>query len=152
VAVNTGVAVGTVITDVINASSGTTDPLLSNNSATVQTTVGLSTTADLSITNTNTPNPVLAGSNISDSVVVRNNGAATATSVVFPEPIPANTTLVGVRSVAGWACSVISNVLTSTNASLPPGPSATFNFHLNFPAAPPAGTVISDTASINAST
>ena len=104
VAVNSGVAAGTVVTDVIDATSGTGDTNLSNNSATVQTTVGLATTADLSITNSGTPNPVLAGSNITYTVVVRNNGAATASSVVFSEPIPANTTFVSVvpAPAAGW--------------------------------------------------
>src|SRR5262249_37126846 len=152
VAVNTGVAAGTVITDVVNAGSGTVDPLLSNNSATVQTTVGLSTTADLSITNTNSPNPVLAGSNISDVVVVRNNGAAAATSVAFTEPIPANTTLVTVPIVVGWSCSVISKVLTCSTGSRASGGSATFNFQLRVAAGTAAGTVISDTASVNSST
>ena len=104
VAVNTGVAAGTVITDIDNATAGNNDPNLANNSATVQTTVGLATTADLSITNTATPNPVLAGNNITYTVVVKNNGAAPATTVAFSEAIPANTTFVSATPspATGW--------------------------------------------------
>lgn len=154
VAVNNGVATGTVITDVINAGSGTTDPLLSNNTATVQTTVGLSTTSDLSITNTATPNPVLAGNNITDVVVVRNNGAAAAVNVVFSEPIPANTTFVSVTPspAAGWTCGVAAGTLTCSNPTLAAGASASFNVILAVPVATPAGTVITDTATVASST
>jgi len=154
VAVNTGVAAGTVITDVIDATSGTNDPILPNNSATVQTTVGLSTTADLSITNSGTPNPVLAGSNITYTVVVKNNGAATASSVVFSEPIPASTTFISVvpSPAAGWTCSVVAGTLSCSNPSVASGASTTFTVVLNVTAGTAAGTQIVDTASVASST
>jgi uncharacterized repeat protein (TIGR01451 family) len=154
VAVNTGVPSGTVITDVIDATSGTNDAILANNSATVQTTVGLSTTADLSITNSGTPNPVLAGSNITYTVVVKNNGAATASSVVFSEPIPANTTFVSVvpSPAAGWTCSVVAGTLSCSNPSVASGGSTTFTVILNVTAGTAAGTLITDTATVASST
>jgi len=154
VAVNTGVASGTVITDVIDATSGTNDAVLANNSATVQITVGLSTTADLSITNSGTPNPVLAGSNITYTVVVRNNGAATASSVVFSEAIPANTTFVSVvpSPVAGWTCSVVAGTLSCSNPSVASGASTTFTVILTVGAGTAAGTLITDTATVASST
>ncbi len=153
-AVNTGVASGTVITDVIDASSGTNDAILSNNSASVQTTVGLSTTADLSITNSGTPNPVLAGSNITYTVFVQNNGAATASGVVFSEPIPANTSFVSVvpSPLAGWTCGVVTGTLSCSNPSVASGASTTFTVVLNVAAGTAAGTVITDTATVASST
>ncbi|HEY2544771.1 MAG TPA: hypothetical protein VGI46_01775, partial [Candidatus Acidoferrum sp.] len=154
VAVNIGVAAGTVITNVVNASSGTNDPNLSNNSATVQTTVGLSTTADLSITNTNAPNPVIAGNNITYAVVVTNNGAATASTVAFSEAIPANTTYVSATPspATGWTCSVVSGTLTCSNATLASGASTTFAVVLTVNSSTASGTVITDTANVSSTT
>ncbi len=150
VAVNTGVAVGTVITDVDNATAGNSDPNLTNNSATVQTTVGSSTTADLSITNTATPNPVIAGNNISYTVVVKNNGAATAGTVAFSEAIPANTTFVSATPTpsSGWTCSVVTGTLTCSNATLASGASASFAVVLQVTSGTASGTVITDTANV----
>jgi uncharacterized repeat protein (TIGR01451 family) len=154
VAVNTGVAAGTVVTDVVNATSGTNDPNLANNSATVQTTVGLSTTADLSITNTDTPNPVIAGNNITYTVVVTNNGAAAAATVAFSEAIPANTTFVSATPspTTGWTCSVVSGTLTCSNATLASGSSATFTVVLTVNSSTASGTVITDTANVSSTT
>jgi uncharacterized repeat protein (TIGR01451 family) len=154
VAVNTGVATGTVIIDVVNATAGNSDPNLANNSATVQTTVGSSTTADLSITNTAAPNPVIAGNNITYTVVVTNNGAATASTVAFSEAIPANTTFVSATPVpaAGWSCSVVSGTLTCSNATLASGASTTFTIVVTVNAGTASGTVITDTANVSSTT
>ena len=154
VAVNTGVAVGTVITDVDNVTAGNSDPNLLNNSATVQTTVGLSTTADLSITNTNTPNPVIAGNNITYTVVVTNNGAAAASTVAVSEAIPATTTFVSATPLpsAGWSCSVVAGTLTCSNATLASGASDTITVVLTVNSLTPAGTVITDTANVSSTT
>ena len=154
VAVNTGVTAGTVITDVDNVTAGNSDPNLLNNSATVQTTVGLSTTADLSITNTNTPNPVIAGNNITYTVVVTNNGAAAASTVAVSEAIPANTTFVSATTspAAGWSCSVLTGTLTCSNATLASGASDTITVVLTVNAGTAAGTVITDTANVSSTT
>jgi uncharacterized repeat protein (TIGR01451 family) len=154
VAVNTGVAAGTVITDVVNGTAGTNDPNLANNSATVQTTVGLSTTADLSITNIDTPNPVIAGNNITYTVVVKNNGATAASTVAFSEAIPANTTFVSATPspATGWSCAVVSGTLTCSNATLASGASATFTVVLTVNSGTASGTVITDTANVSSNT
>ncbi|MGB7282869.1 MAG: C25 family cysteine peptidase [Candidatus Acidiferrum sp.] len=154
VAVNTGVAAGTVITDVDNATSGTNDPNLSNNSATVQTTVGLATTADLSITNAATPNPVVAGNNITYAVVVTNNGAATATTVAFSEAIPANTTFVSVTpsSPTVWTCGVAGGTLTCSDPSFPTSTSYMFSVVVTVNSITASGTVITDTANVSSAT
>ena len=154
VAVNTGVAVGTVITDIDNATSGTSDPNLANNSATVQTTVGSATTADLSITNTATPNRVIAGNNITYTVVVTNNGAATASTVAFSEAIPANTTFVSATPspVTGWTCGVLGGTLTCSNPTVVAGASTTFTVVVTVNAGTAAGTFITDTANVSSAT
>ena len=154
VAVNTGVAAGSVITDVVNATAGTSDPNLSNNSATVQTTVGLATTTDLSITNTASPNPVIAGNNLTYTVVVKNNGAAAASTVAFSEAIPANTTYVSATPspAAGWTCSVASGTLTCSNPTVAAAASITFTVVVTVNAGTASGTVITDTANVSSTT
>jgi uncharacterized repeat protein (TIGR01451 family) len=154
VAVNTGVAVGSVITDVVNATAGNNDPNLLNNTAAVQTTVGSATTADLSITNTASPNPVIAGSNITYTVVVKNNGAAAASNVAFSEAIPATTTFVSATPspAAGWTCSVASGTLTCSNPTVASGASTTFTIVLQVIAGTASGTMITDTANVSSTT
>ena len=154
VQVNAGTASGTVITDVIDATSGTSDLNLSNNTATVQITVGLATAADLSITNSASPNPVIAGNPITYTVVVRNNGAASASNVVFSEAIPANTTFVSATPspAAGWSCSVASGILSCSNPTLAANASTTFTVIVNVVAGTASGTIISDTANVSSTT
>jgi uncharacterized repeat protein (TIGR01451 family) len=154
VAVNSGVAVGSVITDVVNATAGNSDPNLLNNTATVQTTVGSATTADLSITNTASPNPVIAGNNITYTVIVTNNGAATASNVAFSEAIPANTTFVSATPspVGAWTCSVVSGTLTCSNPTVASGASTTFTVVLKVIAGTVSGTSILVTANVSSTT
>ena len=59
--------------------------------------------ADLSVTKTDSPDPVAAGSNITYTIVIDNDGPDTATSVVLTEATPANTTFVSVSPSAGCA-------------------------------------------------
>ena len=154
VGVNSGVPVGSVITDVVNATAGSSDPNLANNTATVQTTVGLATTADLSITNTATPNPVIAGNNVTYTVIVTNNGAATASNVAFSEAIPATMTYVSATPspAAGWTCSVVSGTLTCSNPTLATGASTTFTVLLKVIAGTASGTSIPVTANVSSTT
>ncbi|HKV25381.1 MAG TPA: C25 family cysteine peptidase [Candidatus Acidoferrum sp.] len=154
VAVNTGVASGTVITDIDNVTAGNSDPNLANNSATVQTTVALATTADLSITNTAAPNPVIAGNNITYTVVVTNNGVAPAATVAFSEAIPANTTFVSVTPspATGWTCGVAGGTLTCSNPTVASGASTTFTVVVTVNAGTASGTVITDTANVSSAT
>ncbi len=156
VQVNAGTTAGTVITNVIDATSGTTDPNLANNTATVQITVGSATMADLSITNSATPNPVLAGANITYTVVVKNNGVAAATNVSFTEATPTNTTFVSVSPVAGWTCVTpavgATGTVTCSNPILAANAPATFTVVVNVNAGTVSGTVITDTVDVSATT
>jgi len=153
VQVNPATVVGTVITDVVDVTSGTNDPNLANNTAMSQITVGSATTADLSITNVGTPNPVLAGNNITYTVVVKNNGLAAAVNASFSEAIPANTTFVSDTPIpGGWTCSVTAGTLMCGNVSLAAGASATFTIVVTVAAGTPSGTVITDTVDASATT
>jgi uncharacterized repeat protein (TIGR01451 family) len=157
VQVGSGTISGTQIVDVDNITSGTTDPNLANNSATVLTTVGTANQADLSVTNMASTLTVTAGSNVTMTAVVSNHGPATAATNVFTETIPANTTL-GATFVppAGWSCNTIAvggtGTLTCTISSLAVNATATFPVVLAVAAGTTSGTVISDIAAIASST
>lgn len=148
---------GTQIIDVDNITSGTSDPNLANNTATAITTVASATESDLAITNTASAPTVIAGSNVTMTAVVSNNGPAAAATAAFTETIPANTTL-GALLVppAGWSCNSIpvggTGTFTCTNNSFAALASASFPIVLNVNSATPSGTVISATANISAST
>ncbi len=151
--VNGGTATGTQIADTISASSNTNDPTLSNNSATVLTIVGAANTANLLITNVGTPNPVIAGNNITYTVVVTNNGPGAASTVAFTEALPTNTSFVSVAATSGttgWTCSGTS--ISCTIPTFAAGASTTFTVVVKVGAATPSGTVITDTANVSAAT
>ncbi|MGB9512434.1 MAG: C25 family cysteine peptidase [Candidatus Acidiferrum sp.] len=149
VEVGNGTATGTQIVDVDTVTSGTNDPNLANNTATVITSVGLSTEADLAVTNTASAPTVLAGSNVTMTAVVTNYGPATATGVVFSETIPTNTTLAaGFAPPTGWSCYTAAGTLYCSISSLTLNATATFPVVLTVNAATTSGTVITDTATI----
>ena len=147
VTVNAGVASGTTIaqTDSV-ASSVTGDPNTTNNSATANVVVADS--ADLSVSNTASPVPVPAGSNITYTQVVTNSGPSTATTVTLAETLPANTTFVSLGGPAGWTCTATAPYSCS-DPSLASGAPATISFVVKVIAGTATGTTINDTASVS---
>jgi len=144
VTVNSGVAQGTTITQTDSVTSTTGDPNPGNNSATVN--VQVADSADLAVTNTAAPIPVLATGTITYTQVVTNNGPSAATSVVLTDMLPANTTLASLTGPAGWTCTPAT--FTCTDPSLAPG-SATITYTVTVNAGTAAGTAIKETASVS---
>ena len=73
-------------------SSTTTDPTPANNTATDDTTVV--TSADLSIAKTDSPDPVIAGTNLTYTLTVSNGGPSDALGVSVSDTLPAGTSFV----------------------------------------------------------
>lgn len=144
VTVGSAVAAGTVLAQTDSVSSTTTDPNNANNSATVNEVVAA--TADLSVTNTPSPVPVLAGGMITYKQVVTNSGPSTATTVKLTETAPANTTAQTLNGPGGWTCTV--GTLTCTNPSFATG-SATITYMVLVTAGTAAGTTINETATVS---
>lgn len=146
---------GTQIVDVAGVTSGTSDPNLTNNSATATTSVTLSTLADDAITNTPSSTSVPAGSNITYTQIVTNNGPAASPNTTMTESLPANTSFVSATGPTGWACSLITtttpntiNCSETTAPALPPGNTATITVVVTVIAGTTNGTIITDTASV----
>jgi uncharacterized repeat protein (TIGR01451 family) len=160
-----GTANGTQVVDVDNITSGTNDPNLANNSATVITTVGSSTQADLAVTNTSSSPTVVAGNNFTFTAVVTNNGPGTATAPVFTEATasnnatmnPVNATFVSLVPPSGWNCTTptagTTGIITCTDTSaMASGGTATFPVVMTAPVTAASGTVLTGTANIASST
>jgi len=146
VTVGATVASGTVLPQTDSVTSSTPDPISANNSVTVNTLVA--DTANLSVTNTPSPVPVLANATITYTQIVTNSGPSTATGVSVTETLPANTTAQTLTGPAGWTCTV--GTLTCTNASFAAG-SATITYTVLVTAGTPAGTAINEIASVTSS-
>jgi len=142
----------TQITDVASVTSGTSDPNLANNSATVVTIVGQANAADLVVTNTPSAPVVPAGQSYSYTQTIRNNGPSTANGIVLTEAIPANTTLASLNTPAGWNCNSAGGTITCNVPNLVAGGLATYQPGFTVIAGTAAGTVITDTVTASMTT
>ena len=104
---------------------------------------------DLSITKTDSPDPVFIGFNVTYSIVVTNNGAVAAQSVVVTDNLPAGLSFVSCAATGGGVCGGSDNNRTVTFASIASG--ATRTITLVARANGPVGT-ISNTATVSSST
>lgn len=137
VSVNESTPASTVINNTATVRSTTTDPNSDNNAATTPTIVKVPA-ADLSITKTDTPDPVAAGRNVIYTLQLTNPvGASAAQSVTVTDAVPANTTFVSasVTSGADWTVTPppkgeTGNVVFA-KASVAPGESAAFQITVN---------------------
>jgi uncharacterized repeat protein (TIGR01451 family) len=146
---------GTVISNTATVGSTTGDPTPANNSATATTTVtGLS--ADLSVTKTDAPDPVLAGNNLTYTITVANAGPGAAATVSLADTVPANTTFVSFTAPAGWTATTPAvggtGAINATNPSLAASANASFTLVVQVAAATANATVISNTATVASTT
>ncbi len=111
----------------------------------------LGATADLSVSKVDSPDPVVAGSNITYTITVTNAGPGAASNSSLSDATPAGTTFVSVTPGAGWSCPPLpvggTGTQICTNPSVPVGTS-TITLVLNVTAATPNGTIITNTASV----
>jgi uncharacterized repeat protein (TIGR01451 family) len=148
-----GTVNGTQILDTASISSGTNDPNLANNTASVLTIVGAAGSADLVVMMSAAPNPVQAGNQITYTVTVHNNGPAATSSVTLTDTIPTHTTFVSLaQSGTAWVCPAPGASVSCTITSLPSGATTTFTLIVTVTAGTASGTVITNTASTSTST
>ncbi|MBZ5689567.1 MAG: DUF11 domain-containing protein [Acidobacteriia bacterium] len=146
-----GTAGGTLITDTVNIATTTRDTNAANNSATVTIPVASGTRADLSVTNSSSPNPVTAGNNITYTQSVTNLGQASANAPVFTETLPAGTTAQSLSGPAGWTC-VLATLTCTDTAAMPANTTANFTFVVKVGATVANGTTLPQTDSVSSTT
>jgi uncharacterized repeat protein (TIGR01451 family) len=115
----------------------------------------LAQSANLSVTQLDSPDPVAAGATLTYDLTVSNKGPDDALVAVLDDPLPAETTFLSVSAPAGWICSsplVGTNGTVSCSApNFSPG-SAAFSVTVTVLAATPVGTVITNTATVDSAT
>lgn len=148
---------GTAVNDTATINSSTNDPNSANNSATANDVVALSTQADLIATNTATPTSVAAGSNITYTQSVTNNGPSAATAPTFTQTTPPNTTFQSITPPAtGWTCTppavgAAGTITCTDSSSLAMNATANFTLMLQVNSGTPSGTNIAETVTAGAS-
>jgi uncharacterized repeat protein (TIGR01451 family) len=120
-----------------------TDPVTPNNGASAQTTV--SALADLSLTKTDSPDPVLAGGALTYTLTAHNNGPSGATGVTVTDNLPSGAAYVSASPSQG-SCGQASGTVTCNLGAVASGASATVQIAVTAPA---EGT-ITNTASVSA--
>jgi uncharacterized repeat protein (TIGR01451 family) len=109
---------------------------------------------DLVVTKSDSPDPVVAGNNITYSIAVSNQAAgSTATSVTLSDPIPANTTFVSRVVPGGWSCAAqavgSTDPLSCTRATLTPADGAqNFTLVVRVNLQTPSATTINNQATV----
>lgn len=150
-------ASGSTITNTVDTTSATTDPNSANNSDTETTSVSAS--ADLSVTKTDSPDPVVAGNTITYTIDAANGGPSDAQSVTLTDAVPVGTTFVSFAQSAGSAFVVAPNppvggagTVTATRLTLAAGDTAQFTLVVQVAAGAANGSTITNTATIASTT
>ena len=130
IAVNANdVTSGTVLSNVVTATTSTPDPNTTNNTDSITTTVQqqFGPSADLAIAKTSSSSVITAGERITYTLTVTNAGPAAATNVRVLELVPADTTMVSLTPnnpdfgsefcSLGGGCT-LGTVFTSTTATI----------------------------------
>jgi uncharacterized repeat protein (TIGR01451 family) len=148
--VNSGTANGTLLSSTASAqASNTTSVATANATATVKVPT-------LLITNSGTPNPIAPTDTLTYSVTLTNSSGVNALpNLTVSMPDPTNLTFVSAAASFGtgsWTCNNASGTLTCTDtATYPTGSSTTFAFVFTVNSTTANGTVITSTASGQAS-
>lgn len=113
-------ASGFVFNAQTTVTSTTADPTPGNNLATTGT--GVITAANLTMALTDSPDPVIAGNQLTYLATLTNVGPSDAQAASITLPLPVGTTFVSVMPSAGGACNAVSPVVcTWAGATAPAG-------------------------------
>ena len=101
VKVNPNAIAGANILNTANVTTSSFDFEPSNDSSSTSTLVQAQ--ADLAVAKTDSPDPVIAGNNITYTLTLSNNGPSDAQSVTLTDPVPPNTTFFSAMQTGGPA-------------------------------------------------
>lgn len=150
-------AVFTLVVTVASSSSGSVSNTatffsdLGGRDTTLQATavIQIQISADLQVTNSDAPDPVVAGSNLVYTIGVNNAGPSDAAAVTLTDALPAGTTFVSLASPGGWSCTppaVGTNGTVSCSGSILAGATPTFTLTVATNPALAGGTILTDNA------
>jgi uncharacterized repeat protein (TIGR01451 family) len=101
--------------------------------------------ADLSITQTDAPDPIFEGQNVTYTLAVVNTGPANATGVTVDDILPGGATFLSANASQGGNCAVAGNTVTCPLGTLAGGASASITILIT---APLGAGVITNTANV----
>ena len=136
VRVNQGVGSGVTITDNASATTTATNPGGNDTPSKALTTV---INSDVSVTVSDSPDPVEAGHNLTYAITVANNGPTAATGVAFGDTMPSGTKFVSMSQISGPAFTLTTPAvngngpISGTLASMSAGNSAAFALVVKVP-------------------
>lgn len=126
--------------------TATTDPNLSNNTGTVA--VAVLPAADLAMTQTAAPNPVLTSQNVTYTLTVTNLGPSAGSSVTVTDALPAGFSFVSANASQG-TCSNVGGIVTCSLGTISTGSTASAQITAT-PSASSNVTNISNAATVTA--
>jgi uncharacterized repeat protein (TIGR01451 family) len=144
-AADPSLAAGTVLTDEASVSAVEPDPDPEDNAQAETTTVARRVALD--VTKTVTPDPAVAGSDVTWTVTVTNDGPSDAGDVVISDTLPDGTTL---RAASPITCNAAGAVLTCPVGAVPAGGAVEVVVLARVAAELAPGTVLSNTATVTA--
>jgi uncharacterized repeat protein (TIGR01451 family) len=136
------------VTNTATVSSSTSDPSAGNNQSSAQTTVN--PVADVSVTKTDSPDPVTVGNNVTYTLKAHNAGPSAATGVTVSDPLPAGLTFVSSSTTKG-TCSGTTTV-SCTIGTINAGAANDVTVTIVATAGPSAAPSVTNTATISSST
>jgi uncharacterized repeat protein (TIGR01451 family) len=113
--------------------------------------------ADLAVTKTRSPSGAIqAGTNVTYTVTVANNGPAGAGNVTLSDAVPTGTSLVSFSSPLGWGCTTpavgTSGSINCARTTMAVGESAQFTVVVTVKCSTPNATVVNNTATASLAT
>jgi uncharacterized repeat protein (TIGR01451 family) len=134
----------TTLQTTFTAGSANADPNNANNSET-ETTAYVTPDADISVTNSDSPDPVVSGATITYTQSISNGGPDAAPNATFSQVLQASVGFQSITTPAGWSCTTpavgASGLVNCTNPSFASGATANFTLVVNVIAT--SGTVTS---------
>jgi uncharacterized repeat protein (TIGR01451 family) len=147
VAVDAGVAPGTQL---LNTAAGFAENDVGEDNDSDSATTTVAALPSLSVTKTDNPDPVLAGANLTFTITVTNPGPD-GQDVGLSDPLLDHVTFQSLSAPPGWTCMTptvgMNGMVSCFNPSFAPG-SAVFTLTVKVDADTPAGTVLSNTATV----
>jgi uncharacterized repeat protein (TIGR01451 family) len=117
--VSTNFSVGSDVADPVNVNSSETED-----------TAYVTPDADISVTNSDSPDPVSPGATITYTQSITNNGPDAAPNATFSQILPASVGFQSLSAVAGWTCGTpaigASGAINCSNPSFASGATANF--------------------------
>ena len=114
---------------------------------------------DVTVTKTDSPDPVVAGANLTYAIGVSNAvSGTTAQNLILTDTVPANTTFVSLTPAAGWNCTLpavgsAGGTVNCTRAALTPADGIqSFTLVVRVDTHAPAGAPVANSATLAAST